>query len=43
MWWNIRTSFDENSFVTASNLDPRKPTIIKVKESKELIMLRPTH
>ena len=43
MWWNVRTSFDEHQFVTAENFDSRNPTMIKVKESKDLAVIRPIH
>lgn len=43
MWWNIRTSFSENGFVTASAQDPKKPTLVRVRQSKDLVVLRPIH
>ena len=37
MWWNIRTDFKEQAWVTAANVDASKPQIVQVKESKSLI------
>jgi len=43
MWWNFKTAFDEKAFVTAASFDPKKPTMIRVKQSKDLVVLLPVH